>query len=318
LWAGRNHIVGLLATPDAEPEAWPGVIVRDGQGLTLATDAKTLLPQFLLHHVLSRVPETALQLGDRWSRNQPHILALHRVLGGSDEALNVVGSVLIDAAARAAFNYSDGEEATLESAYSALARQIDRSNPFSRYAEWLDAAITRRWVALAQPGEYGSFGRRALCTAQRLSFAEPAAPKVPVAFLLQMIEGNAGIDSGVPAQPSWTVRVGAASGETALVEAAMELDHAPQPDDSVGAALIKALVTEGTSYRGFAHAEAAVALDERGEPSRAWGALQSAAWWAARSLGEAPPAMLGGSRFMAERHNWDDIRWVLQRATSEG
>ena len=39
-------------------------------------------------------------------------------------------------------------------------------------------------------------------------------------------------------------------------------------------------------------------LDERGEPERAWGALHSAAWWGARNVGEAPPAMLDGARLL--------------------
>jgi hypothetical protein len=69
-------------------------------------------------------------------------------------------------------------------------------------------------------------------------------------------------------------------------------------------------------YDGYAHAEAVVALDESGEPERAWGALHSAAWWGANSVGKAPAAMLDGGRLLAERHGWKDIGWALDRAAA--
>jgi hypothetical protein len=69
------------------------------------------------------------------------------------------------------------------------------------------------------------------------------------------------------------------------------------------------------NYEGYAHAEAVVALDERGEPERAWGALHSAAWWGANSRGVAPSAMFDGARLLARRHGWDDIAWAVEQAT---
>ena len=97
----------------------------------------------------------------------------------------------------------------------------------------------------------------------------------------------------------------------------MLINHDPPPNDPVVAGIVRALVAEGTSYRGLAHAEAVVVLDERGEPHRAWGSLQSAAWWAARSTGHTPEAMLTGAIFLAERHSWDDVHWVVERAQTK-
>src|SRR3981081_224882 len=56
LWTGRRHVVGLLADPRTTPETWPGIIIMDGQGLTLSSDAQTLLPQLILHRTLSGSP----------------------------------------------------------------------------------------------------------------------------------------------------------------------------------------------------------------------------------------------------------------------
>jgi hypothetical protein len=313
LWTGRRHIVGLLADPLANPETWSGVILQDEQGLTIASDARTLLPQLIVQRVLSNSPDTAEQLANRWSEVGEKALALHRILGGTDDELEAVVAVASDSVAREAFKYKQDRAAVFEAAHSSLCRKIDHSEPFVRYADWLDASIAGRWTKPEDPSRYGAWGRRVLCWAQRLAFAQPTMPRVPTTWLHRIVEERAGIDSGVPVEASWSIQLGA-SGEAALIEAAMVIDHEPPSTDPVSAGIVRAMLAEGTSYRGFAHAEAVVALDERGEPERAWAALQSAAWWAARNTGKVPDAMLEGARFLADRHGWVDVRWVVERA----
>ena len=98
------------------------------------------------------------------------------------------------------------------------------------------------------------------------------------------------------------------------MSAARELSSKGPSSDPVSIALARALTEQALSYRGLAHAEAVVVLDERGEPERAWGVMQSAAWWAARRTGAVPDAILEGARFLAERHGWADVAWVVARA----
>jgi len=315
LWSGHLQTVGLLAAPSVAPHAWPAVVLARGQALTFATDARTLLPQLIVHRVLSKLPATAERLADRWREIEPKVLTLHRILGGSDELLNTVIAAVRDPGTRLLFTFRPGHEAEFEAAHSRLARQIETSEPFVCYADWLDACIEGRWSAAEAPERYGPWGRRVLCWACRLRYRQPAVLTLPAAWVYRVIEGHAGIDSGVPTRATWAARPGAASGETALVEAAESIVNESPSGDPVADGLVKALTSEGASYRGYAHAEAVVALDERDEPQRAWGALQSAAWWAARNTGQAPQAMLDGARLLAERHKWVDIHWVVERAT---
>jgi hypothetical protein len=316
LWSGRRHTVGLLVKPLSVPRTWPGVILQDGEGLTIASDARTLLPQLIVMRLLSKFPDAGRKLAERWREIGPNALALHRVLGGTEEELEEVVAIARDPARREVFNFRKGQEAAFEEAHSTLCRKIDRSEPFVRYADWLDAWIAGCWIAPQDQAYYGAWGRRVHCWARILASLSPAAPKLASGWLHRIVESDAGIDSGLPARASWSVQAGSASGETALVEAAMEIDPEPPPTDPVSAGIVRALLTEGTSYRGLAHAEAVVALDERGEPERAWGALQSAAWWAARNTGQVPEAMFEGARFLAERHDWVDVRWVIERAAT--
>jgi hypothetical protein len=141
---------------------------------------------------------------------------------------------------------------------------------------------------------------------------------LPGAWLQQLIEERAGLDSGVFDEPSWSIQPGGASSETMLTEAAMSTSHAPPSTDAVGEQIRDALLKEGASYRGLAHAEAVPILAQSGEAKRAWGILLSAAWWAARNTGEAPSATLDGARLLADRHGWSDVRWVVDRAAGAG
>jgi hypothetical protein len=305
----------LLATPAAVPQEWPAVILSHGQGLTLASNARTILPQLIVQHYLSNQPSTAERLADQWRAAEPQAVALHQVLGGAKEQLQKAIAAVRDPSMRAAFKYSSDQEEEFEEVHSTLLRKIDSSEPFLHYADWLDACIHGHCTLPEEPELYGPWGRRVLCWASRLLIGQAPRQKLPASWVERVIDGNAGIDSGVPIVPSWSLLVGGASGETALVEAARLIEHDLPADDEVGQGLVQALLTEGTSYRGLAHAEAVVALDERGESTRAWGALQSAAWWAARNTGSVPEAMFEGARFIATRHEWSDVLWVVERAT---
>jgi hypothetical protein len=316
LWSGQFQTVGLLATPLEAPEAWPAVILKDGQGLTLASSARTLLPQLMVQRALSNLPQAAERLAERWTDVGPGVSALHQTLGGAEEDLQHVAEVVGDPERRAAFTLAKGHEAAFERAHSTLFRSIDRSDPFRRYADWLDACIEAQWTAPDDPMRYGAWGRRVVCWASRLAIRYGRVHEVPADWMHRVIHGHAGLDSGVPNKASWLARVGAASGEAALVEAARSIDRMPGKGDHVPERLADALLAEGMSYRGLAHAEAVVALDERGEPIRAWEALQSAAWWAARAGGRPPEALLDGARFIASRHGWSDVQWVVEHALS--
>jgi len=314
LWSGRLQTVGLLADPSATPETWSAVILKDGQGLTLSTDGRTLLPQFIIQRVLSNLPEAAERFAERWDTIASVTTALHRVLGGTERALEDVVAVVRDPVGRGSFKYEKHAEAAFQSAHSRLERAVDRSEAFIRYADWLDACLAGQCAPPDEPATYGSWGRRVNCWANRLLPRQHSTRKMPASRLREVIEGHAGIDSGVPVKASWSARPGAASGEAALAEAARQLEHEPPAGDNVADGVVQALLTEGAKYRGYAHAEAVVALDERGEAKRAWATLQSAAWWAARNAGHVPEAMIAGARSLADRHRWADLSWMLEQA----
>ena len=314
LWSGELQTVGLLADPSARPEAWAGVLLSRRQGLTLATDVRTVLPQLILHRVLSNLPKTAAALAARWTEIETRVLALNRALGGSDQALRVVLDAVTNPETRQLFSLRPGHEAEFEQAHSDLGRRIDESNVFQRYADWLDACIQRRPRPVESLDTYGPWARRVLCWAQRLRHRYSSALSVPAVLVHQIVEERAGIDSGVPTRPTWGARPGAASGETVLIEAANSIQGEPSSGDPVSEGVVRALVTEGVAYTGYTHAQAVVMLDERGEPERAWQVLQSAAWWMARKTGAVPDPILKAAQSLAERHGWEDVLFVLRRS----
>jgi hypothetical protein len=312
----RRHATCLRVQPLGVPHIWPGVIVKNGQALPVATDARTLLPQLVVHLALSNAVDTAHQLAELWTEIGEKVAELHRVLGGIDSTLNEVITTVSDPVSRDVFKYVPGQEKDFEAAHSTLCRKIDNSEWFVRYADWLDACAARQWTTPEDPPRYGVWSRRVLCWASRLALVESNMPRLPTDWVHQILEGNAGLDSGVPNEVSWSVQAGAASGETMLVEAASSIEHETPSTDPIRAGILKALLTEGTSYRGLAHAEATVTLDEQGEPERAWEALQGASWWAARNLGEVPQSMLAAARFLADRHGWADVSYAVERNTT--
>jgi hypothetical protein len=311
LWREAEVTAGLLALPNLEPTGWPGIIEKGGQALTLSSDAGTILPRFLMSRFLSNNIAGAKQLSKAWPEAQAGLSALHAVLGGMAETLEVLADVINDSRERRAFEYDAGVEG-FETAHSILARRIDRSEQFSRFADWMDASIAGDPLPRESAQAYGPWARQLYVRAAGLP--DDLVDDLPQATLLELLETFAGIDTAVPNVPTWEARPGAGSGQAALVALAARIDLDSCPNDPVAAGLLRALRVQGVRYDGYAHAEAVVARDEGGQPERAWGTLHSAAWWAARSIGEAPSAMLDGARLLADRSDWKDIRWVIDRA----
>jgi hypothetical protein len=318
LWKHGAVTVGLQAMPGMAVEAWPGIIETGGQALTLAANTATLVPRFLFTRVLSNNVEGAASFAEKWPQLSDKVTALHDELGGAPATLAAVVGVITDPQSCQAFEYDVDRLAKFAAAHSALARKLDPSPAFIRYADWIDAAIAGDAAPKHPPGAFGPWARQLFCRAARLPRDQLGDATLPQAILLDLVEAFSGLDTGVPQIPGWQLRPGNSSGAAALVSIARKLDPEMLPDDPVPRGLIKALDTEGINYRGIAHAEAVVALDERGEPERAWGALHAAAWWAARNTGEAPPAMLDGARLLADRHGWDDIRFVVDYVSGGG
>ena len=130
--------------------------------------------------------------------------------------------------------------------------------------------------------------------------------------MVDIVETFAGIDTGISGSASWTMQI-TGNGKATSVSFAATLNKDRALGDDVTGVLTKALVSERLDYEGLAHAEATPLLDERGEPERAWGVLNSAAWWMAQSTREVPPAVLDGARLLCDEHGWNDIRWVIDQ-----
>jgi hypothetical protein len=313
LWSGPNQTVGLLVDPETEARSWSAAILFDGQGLTLSSDSRTIVPQFIVQRLLSGLPQTAERLAERWSGIAAQVTTLHRALGGKDDELEPVVEVIRNSVTRAKFTKNKNSPGQFEEAHSSLLRQVDRSPEFHRYANWLDASIAGQTTVPRDQGQFGVWARRVVFLATRFLDRRDPNQKLPAALVHWIIEGDAGIDSGLPVRPTWAARVGAASGEAGIAEGVLLVADEPATGDIVSDGLRQALIDQGMSYTGLAHAEAVVALDERGDGPRAWRALHSATWWAARNTGTVPSALFDGARLLVRRHNWPDVKWVVER-----
>jgi len=315
LWTSGTSMAGLLALPDVPSARWPGVIEARGQALTIASDATTLLPRFLMNQKLSNNPGGAERVGAAWSASGDAVEALHAALGGTLNALQAIGAAFREPARRETFKFRGAKTAEFQAAHSALAQQIDKSDAMHTYADWLDKAINGDKAPLADPEALGAWKRQALAWTSRLILTRRRGYPIATSLLIDLVEAFAGLDTGVPVAPTWALRAGAASGETAIISVADKLDPNDLAQDEVVAGLVRALQDQGDNYDGYAHFEATAAREEGGQASRAWGALNSAAWWTARRTGEAPPAVVDGARLLTERHGWDEVRWTVDRAS---
>lgn len=306
LWTARDATVGLLAMPHEPVGRWRGVIVKKGQALTLASNSATTLPRFLVAQMLAYTPGSARRLAGFLSDGQKYVERLHLELGGDVESIEPVSEAARGSLDRLKFRSDRPNE--FQSAVSTLLRQIDTSQQFCRFADWLDAAVLLGDVS-SPPEDVGVWQRQAVCWTVRAN----AAALRDFSRVSDLIEEFAGLDTGLPTGPTWVPKPSGASGEAALVSAAFRIDANSQDFDEIGCAVAKALQVDGIDYDGGVHAEAAVALDERGEPERAWAVLNSAAWWMARSLGACPPSILNASRLLCDRHGWEGVRLVVDQ-----
>jgi hypothetical protein len=309
LWNEASITVGLLALPQREWRQWPGVLVQDCQAVTIASGPATLFPRFLLLRFLSNLTDEAERLAAGWKTVEAPVHALHEALGGKVDSLAPFVNAISDPAHRARFNYRRDDTEAFEAAHSALARAIDPSETFRNFAEWFDRRLTGDPVP-AQPEPYGIWARQALAWSFRSDAATPAGLCAPDA-LVPLITGHAGWDTALSLRLSWS-EPNSGTSDAFASQLASTLQFDARLDEPIDAQLVKAVATGGTSYDGRAHADAVPLLDERGEPVRAWAALNAAAWWMWRSFGSAPDALARGARQLADEHQWADIRALIE------
>ena len=310
LWKGRRTTVCLEATPGLAPAKWPAVLTAEGQALSLAADAGTALPRFLLKRVLSDNSTAALSLAESWDELSEDALAVQEALGGSSVSLLAAVNASSDATDRDELG-DRGDRESFERAHSRVSRRIDPSAGFGHFADCLDELVTEVGACdlameLEAPWRRQAVRWRAISSSVYLG--ERAMTDDELALI---IEPDAGIDSALPQEPSWGANPWGAFGQAQLSGMAGDRQFAPSPADPLLQSLLAAMNEGGMGYLGYAHAEAAASLDETGEPERAWRALQSSAWWGARNAGKTPPAILQGCRLIAERHGWDEICSML-------
>lgn len=313
LWQGRRTTVSLWPTPAKPWREWPVIIVKDGNALPLATDMRTALPRFLAMRLLSANPEGAKRLADRWPDMQAKAEKLHAILGGETMRLKAVVDAATDDESRT--EMTDAKSPTFEQAHSDLARKIDIDKNFVKFADWLDAAIVQGATFEANQGVGQPWASLVLGWIGFDCDEDNGAGMI--AQLWPLLEYYPGVGSGIPAEPSWVLRPGAYSGEVVANIAAGLIDRNNLAEGQIQQNIIRMMVDDGLDYNGHAHAEAVALADEGGEPVHAWGLLNSAAWWAARSLGKVPPAIFDGAYLLCNRNGWDDIRWVLDHNASK-
>jgi hypothetical protein len=313
LWREASVVAGLQADPREGVDQWRGLIVKDGQALTLASSPATLLPRYLLMRFLADDSESLADLAAEWPRSGPAFGRLHGALGGDAASLDAVVAVLRDPTAHNALDLDKSEQPVFEAAMSRIARQIEPSASFQAFAAWLDAAIAGDAKPPEASERMGVWARQAVVWAAKLAAERNERIEISGKIALKVLEAWAGVDAGVPREATWNLRPGADSSVRGLVTLAEAADVDDLRDDPIGAGLVEAIRERGDGYAGEAHAAAVAAFDEGGDPERAWGALNAAAWWAAAATGDIPPAMLDGVRLLCERHDWPEIQWVTDQ-----
>ena len=313
LWRIRDHTVALLARPGTPVASWPGVLLRGEDLWTLSSDRATLVPQLLVR-ILCR--QEGLALAQEWSTVEPGLAALHAHLEGDAATLTAVAASLGSTERPSLADPAGDDERERSRLAGALFRAVDRSPASLLYADWVDASAAGDTPAPTAVEEFGPWARRVVCWSEVLDLAGRGVGRFPAVARHAVIEATAGLDSGVTTRVAWHADVGEGSAETVLLETAMRIRQDPeaQAEYPVASALATAMDSEGPKYRGLAHAEAVVVLKDQGEPERAWDALQSAAWWSSRSLGEVPQFIVEGGRLLAQENGWRDLAAVLERS----
>jgi hypothetical protein len=316
LWREAAVVVGLQAEPGADTLDWRGLIIKDRQALTLAANARTLLPRFLLLRFLSNTGSSLEELASEWPSIHPTFEALQTTLGGESRSLTAVAGVLGDRGRRAELTINRGGAEVYQRAMSRIAREIDRSPEFVAFADWLDRAVAGE-VTPPPASQLGPWTRQSVCWARKLLDEQRRDLIIDADAAVEVIEWLGGVDAGVPRTPTWELRPGSDSSVSGLLALADKLEPARFEADPIRAGIVKALQTEALSYRGMAHAEAVPILDEAGQPERAWCTLNAAMWWMAQGRDPVPPAMPEGARMLCDRNGWNDILWVVEQNRGE-
>ena len=312
LWRSSPHNVGLLAMPGTAPQEWPAIVEFDGEALTLASNSATALPMFLLLAHLAKAPRSAASLSTRWPEIGKRLLALHAVLGGDPEPLKGLVQAMGDARVREELASPDTHPEQFAARYGQLARQIDPSPRFSRYADWVEGSLRGHFDVPDPAAEYGPWARQTGMRAANWMSGTGGGRSLPEDLRADLLENFAGVDTGLPRQPGWRVLPGSGSSEANLSSLSHWQEAGGAKRDGKG--MVEAIRREGMRYSGLTHAEAVPALAEDGELERAWGVLNSAAWWMARNIGEVPPSILAGARLLVRHRDWSDIGFVIEKS----
>jgi hypothetical protein len=282
------------------------------QAMTLATDAATLLPRFLVARHLSNLPEAADALRQNWDLLEPSLHHLHATLGGKDAALDAVARMVLDDRARGRLIYSASNRPVFEATHEALFRAIDPSPEFAAFSDWFAERLQGTRMQ-PSPAAYGNWGRQALAWSLQFDIAAGELDD-DLTRLAPLVTGHSGWETAVSVSPSWyEPGNGGSLGLSAM--AAQLIDTGASLADPVDRQLVHAVSEAGTRYDGLTHAELVPLLDDRDQPQRAWAALCGAAWWMQASSGETPTAILDGAQMLASHNGWTDLAWLVDHAS---
>ncbi|WBY07624.1 hypothetical protein PIB19_20310 [Sphingomonas sp. 7/4-4] len=310
LWRSDVLIFGLVAWPGRPVTEWTGVVVSEGQALTLAATARHLLPMFILTHIILDDAELVGRLKQGWPALRGPLEALHRHLGGED--LTALEWALGQEALLDLVAARSRDPAAYEEAASRLARRFNPTAEFIAFADWLDAVIRGEDDPPVRSEPLGPWRRLAIALAYQHFWRASPPPAGSASIRRDLIESFSGIDSGAPRMKSWGLWTRIGSGESTLLSLAGTLSGSGGPKDEIDTGLARAIEAGGMDYDGVAHAEATAVLAEGSDPIRGWGTLNTAAWWMARQFGEMPPAIADGVKLLTTEQNWPDLRWVVE------
>ena len=288
LWA-----LGLWLRPERPPADSPVVLALGACATTLAPSPRLLVPALVLRAVRGSRPRfvRVRQLLDgEWNE----LAELHAALGGSDR-LESLRELFHDELLETRVGSTDRETATRATA-DAWAR-IDRSGETAAFARAI-ADVSLRRVPDPAAG-YGAW-QPAVAAACAAALPGGQAP----AWLWLMLSASPGFDAGVgpfsaPDTAAAARALHAAANRLVTIDGPWRGDPAWPAVQALAAAPLGA-------YAGMAHMEAARALDEAGQPARAWDALASATFWA--SLARRPITEIGHvARWLAGKNGWSHL-----------
>ena len=316
LWRSYNVTFGLIARPNTAVNQWTGYAEQDGEALTISSSSSRLLLKYLYIMLFDDKVNDLRDASRLWPQLRNDLLELHKALGGISDDFARLENFIGTEEQFHAFDLDEENRTPFEAAMSELARELDPSVEFTRFANWLDRAIEGD-LTIGSDLNLGCWQRMALTWPFLISKKSGQKAEIPEEEARNAVETFCFLDASRARSASWHISPGSGSvemGQAALSEFIVE--KGLQRSDYMGA-IVLAVRERNYDYDGQAHAEAVPMLDEAGEPERAWGVLNSAAWWMARQHGEVPPAIFDGARLLCDRNGWDDMRWVIDRAMGQ-